>query len=98
MRILDVQHIISSPPATGQDQDVLQQRLSEGVVKALENLRDPAGDPAAEGKGMHAEESFVLSLAMALRNRVPVLKVEDKHRETVWRCGLGVNLARCLPM
>ncbi|CAM9912197.1 unnamed protein product [Ectocarpus sp. 4 AP-2014] len=41
-------HIISSTPATGQDQDVLQQRLSEGVVKALENLREPAGDPAAE--------------------------------------------------
>ncbi|CAM9361925.1 unnamed protein product [Ectocarpus fasciculatus] len=41
-------HIISSPPATGQDQDVLQQRLSEGVVKALESLREPADDPAAE--------------------------------------------------
>ncbi|CAN0275106.1 unnamed protein product [Ectocarpus sp. 12 AP-2014] len=41
-------YIISSTPATGRDQDVLQQRLSEGVVKALENLREPAGDPAAE--------------------------------------------------
>ncbi|CAN0490505.1 unnamed protein product, partial [Ectocarpus sp. 12 AP-2014] len=41
-------HIISSTPATGRDRDVLQQRLSEGVVKALENLREPAGDPAAE--------------------------------------------------
>ncbi|CBJ32685.1 conserved unknown protein [Ectocarpus siliculosus] len=41
-------HIISSTPATGRDQDVLQQRLSEGVVRALENLREPAGDPAAE--------------------------------------------------
>ncbi|CAB1101166.1 unnamed protein product [Ectocarpus sp. CCAP 1310/34] len=41
-------HIISSTPATGRDRDVLQQRLSEGVVKALENLREPTGDPAAE--------------------------------------------------
>eukprot|EP00903_Cladosiphon_okamuranus_P021395 g19665.t1 len=41
-------HILSSSPAAGQDQEALQQRLSEGVVKALESLRERADGSAKE--------------------------------------------------
>ncbi|CAN0370568.1 unnamed protein product [Pylaiella littoralis] len=40
-------HIVSAAPAAGLDQEALQQRLSERVVKALESLREP-GDGTAE--------------------------------------------------
>lgn len=37
---LPLQHILSSTPRTAEGEVALQERLSEGVVKALENLRE----------------------------------------------------------
>eukprot|EP00752_Nemacystus_decipiens_P001607 g1567.t1 len=34
--------VLSPSPAAGRDQEAMQQRLSEGVLKALERLREPA--------------------------------------------------------
>ena len=46
---LGLQHILTSAPGAGQDQEALQQRLSEGVVKALESLREPGGGGGGGG-------------------------------------------------
>lgn len=37
------QHIISSSSRTGEGEEALQQRLSEGIMKALEGLRETGG-------------------------------------------------------